>query len=293
MVEATRLTVALDDHPPVRAIRDGSLSDPAVTFDFVEIEPIHKAFAPMVRRQAYELSELAVVTALQALAYQKPIVLLPAVITSRLQRGCIIALAAKGEIDPRSLVGQPVGVRAYTQTTGMWVRAALREDYGLPVEEIRWVTQDPAHVEEYGDPAFVTHEGTGKSLPDQLRDGDIVAAILGNDLPKGDEFAPVIRNHRAVDEAWVARHGFMPTNHLIAVSREAFETKPDAIRAAYGLLRRGAEEVQVHSPVTLFGTESVRKPLAFIIEECVRQRLIDKPLDVERILAPAEALLQS
>ena len=130
MSDAQHLSAALGSYPHTVAIKSGALTSPEVTLDFTEVEPIHKAFAPMVRRQAYELSELAIVTAIQALAYKKPIVLLPAVVASRLQRGCIIALASKGEIDPRSLANKRIGVRAYTQTTGMWVRAALREDYG-------------------------------------------------------------------------------------------------------------------------------------------------------------------
>jgi len=47
-------------------------------------------------------------------------------------------------------------------------------------------------------------------------------AILGNDLPKDDTFTgPSSADHRAVDQAWVARHGFMPINHVVAVSEEA------------------------------------------------------------------------
>jgi 4,5-dihydroxyphthalate decarboxylase len=292
MADAPRFKAALATYPHTQAIKDGRLSSPHVAFDFVEVEPIHKAFAPMVRRQDYDLSELAIVTAIQALAYGKPIVLLPAVVASRLQRGCIIARSGDGAIDPRSLAGKRIGVRAYTQTTGMWVRAALREDYGLAVEDSRWFTHDPAHVEEYADPAFVTHDDSGKSLPDQLRDGDIDAAILGNDLPKGDAFAPVIRDHRAADEAWVAKHGFMPINHMVAVSRAAYETQPDAVRAAYELLRQGAAEADTKG-VTLFGVEALRGPLAFIIEECRRQRLITQPLDADEILAPAAALIEA
>ena len=219
MSDAPHLRAALGSYPHTRSIKSGALSSPGVTLDFVEVEPIHKAFAPMVRRQEYDLSELAIVTAIQALAYGKPIVLLPAVVASRLQRGCIIARASDGEIDARALVGKRIGVRAYTQTTGMWVRAALREDYGLGVEDFSWVTHDPAHVEEYRDPTFVIHDDSGKSLPDQLRDGDIDAAILGNDLPKGDEFAPVITDHRAIDLAWYKTHGFMPINHMVVVSK--------------------------------------------------------------------------
>jgi len=82
----------------------------------------------MVRRAAYDLCELAIVTAFQALDHGRPIVLLPVVVAARMQRGCLIALSSKGTIDPRDLVGKRIGVRAYAQTTGMWVRAALRED---------------------------------------------------------------------------------------------------------------------------------------------------------------------
>jgi 4,5-dihydroxyphthalate decarboxylase len=83
----------------------------------------------------------------------------------------------------------------YTQTTGMWVRTHLAEDYGLPIETMRWITRDGAHVREYVDPPIVEHVPIDKSLPDMPRDGDINAAILGNDLPKDDEFAPVIPDH--------------------------------------------------------------------------------------------------
>ena len=289
MAEAVHLLTALGTYPHTRAIKNGSLASPEVAFDLAEVEPIHTAFAPMVRRQAYELSELAIVTALQALEAAKPIVLLPAVIASRLQRGCLIALAGRNLDHPRSLEGQRIGVRAWTQTTGMWVRAALYEDAGMTVDDSSWSAHDPAHVEEYRDPPFVRRDDSGKSLPDQLRDGDIDAAILGNDLPKGAEFAPVIRDHRARDEAWVARHGFMPINHIVAVSRGAWDTKPRAVRAAYELLRRAAAEVP--SPLTRFGVAALREPLEFMIDECVRQQLLARRLDVDEILVPAAALL--
>jgi 4,5-dihydroxyphthalate decarboxylase len=295
MPEPVHLSAVLGSYPHTMALKSGTLTSPDVVLDFTEIEPIHKVFAPMVRRQAYDLTELAIVTAIQALAYGKPIVLLPLVVASRLQRGCIIARRSDEPIDPRSLIGRKVGVRAYTQTTGMWVRAALREDYKFPVEEIRWVTSDPAHVEEYQDPVFVTHDETGKSLPDQLRDGDIDAAILGNDLPKGEEFAKVIPDHRAMDEAWVATHGFMPINHMVAVRQEAFDAHPDAVRGAYDLLVTGMREAvrpAGERDPTLYGVDTLREPLAFIIEECRRQALIPGPLDVDAILTPAARLLE-
>jgi len=192
-------------YPHTRALKTGALSNADVTFDFVEVEPIHKAFAPMVRRAAYDLCELA---NRDRLPGARPWQAHRAVASCRRRAHAARlpdCVEQQGHDRSTRSCRKRIGVRAYAQTTGMWVRAALREDHGLDVEDFQWVTHDPAHVEEYRDPAFVIHENTGKGLVDQLRGGDIDAAILGNDLPKDDTFAPVIRDHRAVDQAWVAR----------------------------------------------------------------------------------------
>lgn len=92
--------------------------------DFTEVEPIHNAFSPMVRRQSFDLSDLAVVTGIQAVVFGKPVALLPAVVASRMQCGCLIARSSDGLVDSHSLRGKRIGVRSYTLTIGMWVRAA-------------------------------------------------------------------------------------------------------------------------------------------------------------------------
>ena len=295
MVDAAILHTALGNYPHTDALKQGRVVSPEVAFDFVEIKPIHEAFTPMIREQAFELSELAIVVALQALEADRPIVLLPAVVAARLQRGCLIYCRARGKLEGNALAGKKIGVRAYSQTTGMWVRTALREDYGLEVTDIHWVTQNPSHSAEFKDPAFVQRDETGKSLVDQLRDGDIDAAILGNDLPKDDAFAPVIANHRQKDEAWYAKHGFVPVNHVVAASAAAVRDKGDAVAAAYRLLLASA--AQAERPAgsldpTLFGMDRIRGPLAYIVEECWRQGLLSRKLDVETILAPAKSILE-
>jgi 4,5-dihydroxyphthalate decarboxylase len=288
------LRSVLSTYPHTAALKWGAVQSPDVAFDFIEVDPVHKAFAPMVRRAEYDLCELAIVTYLQAKAYGRPVVLLPAVIASRLQRGCIIYDRDRGVVTPQSLVDARIGVRAYTQTTGMWVRAHLAEDYGLPIEKMAWVTRDPAHVEEYSDPPIVQHAPTDKSLPDMLRDGEIEAAILGNDLPKDGPFAPVIPDHAAVDAAWYARHGFMPINHMVVVSQAAARNYPDAVRAAYGLLKQAdaeAPEPQDGMKRTIFGFERLRGPMQVTLETCSRQFLLPRPLTVDEVFADAQAIL--
>ncbi len=294
MAEQVVLKSVLSTHPHTAALKSGELGSPVVRLAFEETEPVHKAFAPMVRHEAYDLCELAIVTVLQAIAYGRPVVLLPAVVASRFQRGCLISHASRGALAPDSLVDKKIGVRAYTQTTGMWVRAHLAEDFDLPIEAMNWVTQDPAHVEEYADPPIVTHAPPDKKLPDMLRDGDIDAAILGNDLPKGAEFVPIIPDAAARDRAWWEKHRFMPINHMVVVGKRALHKHPDAIRAAYRLMAEA--EAAVRPPAgtpsrTLFGIEALRRPLEITIETCERQQLLPRRLTFDEVLGEAAALL--
>src|SRR5882757_8183944 len=272
-------------------IKQGVVSSPRVRLDFVDVDPVHvhDAFTPMVRNQAYDLCELAIVTCLQAIAYNRPIVMLPVVVASRFQRGCLISHRARVPA-VADLAGKRIGVRAYTQTTGMWVRAHLAEDYGLSTESIHWVTRDPAHVEQYRDPPFVEHMASPKSLPDMLREGEIDAAILGNDLPKGDEFAPVIPAAATKDLAWWRQHRFMPINPMMVASRDVSRRDPGAVKEAYRLLAHahGLSAVPEDEPSpVVFGFAALREPVLWIIDACMEQGLLPRRLGLDEVFGPA------
>ncbi|HKR43870.1 MAG TPA: hypothetical protein VJU59_30050, partial [Paraburkholderia sp.] len=146
--QAPVLKTALKTYPHTQPLKAGALTDPAVELRFEDVEPIHRAFAPMARRQVFDVSELAIVTYLQAKAYGKPVVLLPTVVAARFQQGCLIYDAQRAKPDIGHLAGKRIGVRTYAQTTGMWVRAILHETYGVPLEQIEWVTIEGGHLEE-------------------------------------------------------------------------------------------------------------------------------------------------
>ncbi|KJV26272.1 hypothetical protein [Luteibacter yeojuensis] len=293
MSTATLRTV-LGNYPHTQALKSAGLPHDVVAFDFVEVAPVHKAFAPMVREAAYDLCELAIVTALQAIAYGAPIVLLPAVVASRFQRGCLVGWEPNGIPRPDALAGKRIAVRAYTQTTGMWVRAHLHEDTGVDTADIHWVTQDPAHVADYDDPPYVTHVARDKSLADLLREGTVDAAIFGNDLPSESGFQPVLADASARDRAWWATHGFMPINHMVVASQQACDASPGAVRAAYQLMKDAAERLDraTDAPVPYrFGFTALRGPVAYTIEACQRQGLLPRALHVDEVFAPAMDLL--
>ena len=78
---------------------------------------------------------------------------------------------------PEDLAGKRIGVRAYSQTTGVWLRGILLDTYGVDHRSITWVTEEDAHVQEYRDPANVVRIAPGQDLKAMLLSGEIDAAI--------------------------------------------------------------------------------------------------------------------
>ncbi|MBN3764118.1 hypothetical protein [Burkholderia sp. Ac-20365] len=285
-----RLKTALKTYPHTRALKSGELTDPAVELVFEDIEPIHRAFAPMARTQAFDVSELAIVTYLQAKAYGKPVVLLPAVVAGRFQQKCIIYNAQRGALKVGDLEGKRIGVRAYSQTTGMWVRAILAQTYDVPIDRIDWVTFEGAHLEEYEEPSFVRRAAPGQQLLPMLRAGELDAAILGNDLPDEPGLLPLIDNAAAADREWYDVHHYVPINHVVVVKKSLVDEHPDAVRAVYDLLGRGkqsaanAKDTGKPDPL-LFGIDALRGPLEETLSFCERQQLLPRKLSVDEIFA--------
>ena len=166
------------------------MSSPLVAFDYFEVKVVNTQFKAMVRELKYDFGELAIVTYPAGDEYGKPYVLLPARSSAATSttRSSTTRIAARWR--PRDLNGKRVGVRAYTQTTGAWVRGFLAEDYGVDVDSITWVTFEEPHLAEYRDPANVERAPRARTLKQMLLDGEIDAAILGDVAERGTARAP-------------------------------------------------------------------------------------------------------
>ena len=84
------LRTALGKSPLVRALKDGTVRSDRVGFDFVEVDPVTRAFRRMTRALEFDLCEIALTTHAQARAYGKPITALPVVLLRGLHHGALI-----------------------------------------------------------------------------------------------------------------------------------------------------------------------------------------------------------
>lgn len=296
MDTATPVTLhtLLGNHPNTKALKSGQVSSPLVHFDYFEVKIANTQFKSLVRDLKYDLGELAIVTYLQAMVYGKPYVLLPATIVGRGQHHTIFYNSARGALKPSELPGKRVGVRAYTQTTGTWVRGFLADDYGVDVNRIRWVTFEDPHLAEYNEPEIVERAAEGKMLKQMLLDGEIDAAILG-DVGEEGPLKHLISEPEAAARAWAEKHGGVPINHLAVIRRSIAEAQPDIVREVYRVLkesRYAAKEIPAGAEDPLrFGISAIRDSLEQIVAYAVRQRLIPRAFTADELFAPAARIL--
>jgi 4,5-dihydroxyphthalate decarboxylase len=286
-VEKTKLYTLLGDYPNTMALKKGEVTSNAIDLSFADVKVSNTAFKPLVREAKFDLGELAIVTYLQAKAYGKPYVLIPATVLGRGQHHTIAYNPQRGPLNASDLMGKRVGVRAYTQTTGAWVRGFLADDYGVDPTKVHWITFEDPHLAEFKDPGFVTRAPESKTLAQMLLDGELDAAIVGDKLPD-PRLAPLIPDADAVARKWAEMHGGVPINHMMVVRDTLSRSRPDLVKEIYRMLRESRRAVPPPSDGSVldpwrFGVEANRRSLEIIIDYSFRQKLIPRIFSVEEL----------
>ena len=280
------LNVCLGTYPHTRALKQGDIKSERVVLNFTEIDPINKAFRMMAREQKFDVSEMAIVSYLQAKAYGKPLVLLPATMLGRFQHGAMLYNSERGTVRPQDLPGRRVGVRAFTQTTGVWLRGILSKDYGLDLGKVQWVTFEDAHLVEYSDPPGVERVA-GKDMTKMLLEGELDAAIYGGVMPTDPRLKSVIADPEAVAEDWHARHGIVPVNHMVVLKASLSEANPGAVREVFRMLLDSKKAAGLPKPgavdFTPFGFDAVKPSLELMNSYAYEMKLIPRRYSVEEL----------
>ena len=285
-VEKAKLYTLLGNYPNTMALKKGEVTSNIIDLDFADVKVSNTAFKPLVREAKFDLGELAIVTYLQAKAYGKPYVLIPATVLGRGQHHTIAYNPQRGPLNASDLMGKRVGVRAYTQTTGAWVRGFLADDYGIDPTKVHWVTFEDPHLAEFKDPGFVTRAPESKTLVQMLLEGELDAAIVGDNLPD-PRLAPLIPDADAVARKWAELHGGVPINHMMVVRGTISKSRPDLVKEIYRMLRESRRAVPPPDGGVLdpwrFGVEANRASLEIIIDYSFRQKLIPRIFSVDEL----------
>jgi len=282
-----RLTAMLGTYPKTAPLKQRGISSPLVALDFADVDVAQKGFKDVVRAAKYDVAELALITFLMAYDAGKPYVLLPFVMNGSFHHGSILCRTDSG-LTPHDLSGRKVAMRSYSQTTPTWVRGILADDFGLRQQDVRWLTQEGAHVAAYTDPGWVSRAEDPRGLKEVLLSGDVDAIIAGSGVGEDGPIRPLIPQPGKAARDWYGRTNVVPINHVVVIRKEIAESDGDVVREIFRLLceSRTTGEGEIGRPdidMQPTGLERLRGSLEMAIRFAYEQRIITRKYGVEEL----------
>jgi 4,5-dihydroxyphthalate decarboxylase len=291
------LSACFGTYPHTQALKNGEIKSDRVKLAFTEINPVNRAFLMMAREQKFDVCEMAIVTYLQAKAYGKPLTLMPVTLMGRFQHGTMLYNSDRGTLRPEDLPGRRIGVRAFSQTTGVWIRGILWKDYGIDLGQVKWVTFEDAHVAEYRDPPGVERAATGKDITQMLIDGELDAAIFGGVMPNDQRLKSVIPDPDAAGQSWYKKHGTVPVNHMLVLKESLSQSNPAAVREVFRMLLESKKAAGLPKAGAIdfvpFGFDAVKPALELMSAYCLQMQLIPQRYGVEELFDDTTRPLQA
>jgi 4,5-dihydroxyphthalate decarboxylase len=307
------LNVAIGAYGSTRGILDGSNPIAGVSPRFETSGSIIAAYRRMVRETAYDICELAPTTYLMAKAAGARFRAIPAFLMRHFHHSGMICRAGAQIGTPADLHGKRVGVRAWSVTTGVWMRGILAEEHDLDIDRVNWIVDDEEHVASLRLPANVTPAPAGRKLAEMFAAGELDAGIGGNagigaNRPEGcHELFPDAAEREA---AWYRRTGIYPVHALVVIRDELLDAQPWLAPALYKALAasrdryvdslgaglaESAEDQRyqriariVGDPLP-YGIGANRAAVEKLIDYALRQRLIRERPAVEDLFADVGA----
>src|SRR3984957_8852549 len=275
------------NYPQTQALKSGAITSDRIALQLTEVNPVYKAFFMMVREQKFDVSEMALVTYLQAKAYGVPIVLMAAAMMGRFQHGTMLHNSDRGTVTPGTLAGRRVGVRSFAQTTGCWMRGILWKDYGVDLGKVNWVTFEDAHMAEFKDPPGVERAADGKDMAKMVLDGELDAAIFGTVLPSDPRFKSVIADPDMAAKDWYKKYNTVPINHAVVVKSALSKSDPGVVREVFRMLHESKKAAGLPKPDAVdtlpFGFDACTPALDLMSSYALEMKIIPRRYSVEEL----------
>ena len=292
-LEPMKMKAMMADYPLTHGLHTRSVFSSKVHLELADVKVANHAFKRTVRNLEFDVSELAIVTFLQAHEAGIPLVLLPTVIVSRFQHPFLMFNAKRGQLKPQDLKGKRIGVRSYAVTTVTWIRGMLLQDYGIAPDQIDWFTFEDAHVEQWTDPPNAHRLPEGSDMLKMLEDGQLDAAVLGA-VPDNPDIQHVFADPVLAGDEWYQKHQVIQINHMLALKKSLCDSRPDIAPEIYRML---CESKKAMPKTTLpyerfpFGVNALRPHLEFVIDSVHAQGLIQKRPQLESLFHPSSFIL--
>jgi 4,5-dihydroxyphthalate decarboxylase len=227
------ISLACGAYDRTEALRSGEVRPRGIDLTYLSL-PVEEVFYRMARNREFDAAEMSLSTYVMTLAQGRPFVAIP-VFPSRAFRHSGIYVNAASPIEhPKDLAGKTVGVPEWQVTAAVWIRGILAEDYGVPVESVRYRTgglHSPGREEKV---PMTLPEGVdvapipaGRTLSEMLVTGELDAVYSPRTpepfIARRPEVRRLFEDFRDVEEGYFRRTGIFPIMHVIVIRRELHE----------------------------------------------------------------------
>lgn len=250
---------------------------------------------------------------------------IPAYPNRKFRQSYIQVRTGAGLQSAKDLEGRRVGIMAWSNSAGVWIRGALQNYYNVDLTAIDWFAArefkgtlpDGIRMENLpsysGDP---DHQ-----LDQMLLDGELDAVLSPNVLPSITAHDPrtgrLFPDYRTEEQRYFRETGIFPISHVVTLKREFVERYPEAPVALLEAYRRARDEalnrIEGSDPVFLtiswaavnlaeqrelmgehywpYNIDDNRRSLDAMLEYSHQQGITKSKLDLDSFFDPAAAAL--
>jgi len=188
-------------------------------------------------------------------------VALPVFTSRRFFHTGVLVRRAAGIETPADLRGKRIGVPEYQQTSAVWSRGILGDDFGVRPEDVVWYMERPPEASHGGATGFTPPPGVelhyippATNMGQMMVDGELDATLLylrdANlidrsriDLHARGDIRTLFPDPKAEAKRYYAKTGLFPINHTTVVRRTLLERHPWIAESIYDTFAR-VKEIQ-------------------------------------------------
>jgi 4,5-dihydroxyphthalate decarboxylase len=225
------VSLACWDYDRTRALADGRVAVDGVELIYHPLV-VEETFFRMLRYRDFDASEMSLSSYCRSKFLDDPFVAIPIFPSRMFRHGFIFVSEKSGIAQPRDLIGKRIGCPEYQLTAPVWIRGILQDEYGVPVDSVRYLIggeEEPGRTEKIALdlPPNIRVEpiGPADTLADMLAAGRIDAmysartpSTLGT---RGVRrlFPDVV----AVERAYYEKTKLFPIMHVVVIRRDVYE----------------------------------------------------------------------
>jgi 4,5-dihydroxyphthalate decarboxylase len=276
------LTVATGRYDRTAALREGRIRPEGLDLTWLTLN-VEQIFWRMMRHREFDASEMSFSGyTIRRSRGQDDFVAIPVFLSRSFRHSAVYVNPRSGIKRPEDLAGGRIGMPEYQMTAAVWARGMLEDDYGVAVDEVRWVQ---GGLEQPGRRPFepVEPEGIslefapeGRTLGTMLADGEL-DALISPRVPSVYESGAVTRlfeNPWEAERDYYDRTGIFPIMHTVAIKREIVDANPwiaQTLSNAFLAAKREADAALADTTVLTVGlpflVQHVRETAALMGED--------------------------